>query len=173
MKGKVTTVFGPDINTDDIIRADILQEEWAKDAFGQYAFDKFDPEFRQRCQGQENAIIAGSNFGAGSSREQAVYAITFNSVSFVIAQIDSATGVAYPDIFYRNAINNGFPLLSLEDVSVFGSGDDLELDLENFLVRNKTKSTEHKFEMSAEDQGLLLAGGIIGIAKKDLAERLS
>lgn len=169
----VTTKYGAEINTDDIIRADILQEEWDKQNFAKYAFDKFDPEFRARCQNQaNNVIIAGSNFGSGSSREQAVYAIQYNNVSFVVAEKDPKTGVAFPDIFYRNSINNNLPLIAVESVEDFSVGDELALNLEKRTLQNLTNGKTVNFEMSEEDLATLRDGGLIGLAKKDLQTRL-
>jgi len=173
MQAIVTTIFGPDINTDDIIRADILQEEWEKEAFAQYAFDKFDMDFRNRCAGQPaNVIVAGHNFGSGSSREQAVYAIKFNNVSFMIAQKDPKTGEAFPDIFYRNAVNNGLPLIALDSVDGFELGHAIKLDLENKVVINVSTGKKTQFKMPEADIGMLRSGGLIGLAKRDIRERL-
>ncbi|MDR3425637.1 MAG: 3-isopropylmalate dehydratase [Alphaproteobacteria bacterium] len=174
MKANVTTVFGSDINTDDIIRADILQEEWDKQAFAKYAFDKFDPEFRARCAGAAaNVIVAGCNFGSGSSREQAIYAIRYNNVSFVVAEKDPKTGVAFPDIFYRNAVNNDLPLIALDSVSGISLGDALDLDLEGKIIANMTTGQKIPFDMPEGDIAILREGGLIGMARKDVKARLS
>jgi 3-isopropylmalate dehydratase small subunit len=98
LKGTVTTIFGDDINTDDIIPAFRLQQSNDPEYFANYAFEKFDPEFRGRCgQREANIVLAGKNFGCGSSREQAVYALQYNRVACVIAG-------SFPDIFYRNCL---------------------------------------------------------------------
>jgi len=57
MQGVVTSIFGNDINTDDIIRADILQESTKKDFFAQYAFEKYDTNFITRCKREKSNII--------------------------------------------------------------------------------------------------------------------
>jgi 3-isopropylmalate/(R)-2-methylmalate dehydratase small subunit len=174
MKAVVTTVFGPDINTDDIIRADILQEEWDKAAFAKYAFDKFDPAFRDRCaKEQANAIVAGLNFGSGSSREQAIYAIRFNNVSFVVAEKDPKTGVAFPDIFYRNGVNNDLPLIALDSVEDIKEGHVLELNLEQKTLIDHTTNKTINFEMPEGDIAILRDGGLTGRARKDVRARLS
>lgn len=173
MKAIISTVYGPDINTDDIIRADILQEEWEKPGFATYAFDKFDPDFRTRCAGHSaNVIIAGSNFGSGSSREQAVYAIRYNNVAFVVAQKDPQTGVAYPDIFYRNAVNNDLPLITLDSLDGLRAGDELDLDLAAKTLTNVTTGKIFTFDMSQTDIETLQSGGLIGKAKQDIRARL-
>ena len=74
--GKVTSIYGKDINTDDIIPASFLQQSTDRKFFKDYAFDRYDPAFRERCkQTTANIVVGGENFACGSSREQAVYAI--------------------------------------------------------------------------------------------------
>ena len=70
--GKVTSIYGKDINTDDIIPASFLQQSTDRKFFKDYAFDRYDPAFRERCkQTTANIVIGGENFACGSSREQA------------------------------------------------------------------------------------------------------
>lgn len=174
MRGKITTIFPPNINTDDIIRADILQEHWEKDKFAQFAFEKFDAEFVNRCNAEKaNVIIAGSNFGCGSSREQAVYSLQYNNVKFVITEINKETGEAYPDIFYRNSVLNGFACIALDDISGFDMNDDVELQLAEQKVINHTKNKTYNFEIKETDLKILLGGGLVGMAKEDIKKRLS
>ncbi len=125
ISGKITSVYGDDINTDDIIPASFLQQSTDRKFFAEYAFDRHDPAFRDRCQETDtNIVIGGENFACGSSREQAVYAIKENNVVCVIAQ-------SYPDIFYRNSLSNGLVLIAVSDTSVFHMGDELNIDLTN------------------------------------------
>jgi 3-isopropylmalate dehydratase small subunit len=174
MKATITTIFPNNINTDDIIRADVLQEYWDKPAFAKFAFEKFDPEFIQRCATKDaNVSIAGSNVGCGSSREQAVYSLQYNNVKFVITHIDPTTNEAYPDIFYRNSIMNGLPLIALEDISSFSINDEIELNLEKQEVINLTKNLTFKFNLSQTDLDLLNSGGLIGRAKDDIQKRIA
>ncbi|CAA6800882.1 MAG: 3-isopropylmalate dehydratase small subunit [uncultured Campylobacterales bacterium] len=174
MRGKITTIFPPNINTDDIIRADVLQEHWEKDKFAQFAFEKFDEEFVNRCNTSEaNIVIAGSNFGCGSSREQAVYALQFNNVKFMITEINKTSGEAYPDIFYRNSVLNGFVCVALEDISGFDYDDELELQLKEQKVINHTKNKTYNFDIKETDLNILLGGGLVGMAKADIEKRLA
>jgi 3-isopropylmalate dehydratase small subunit len=102
-----------------------LQESTDKSFFAKYAFEKYDPEFISRCKKYDsNIVIGGENFGCGSSREQAVYAFTYNNVKAIIAK-------SFPDIFYRNSINNGLVLIKFPNVEVFKMGDKIEIDLDN------------------------------------------
>jgi 3-isopropylmalate dehydratase small subunit len=167
IQGKVTTAFGDDINTDDIIPAFRLQQSNDPEFFATYAFEKFDPEFRTRCAAQAgNIVLAGKNFGCGSSREQAVYALQYNRVACAIAG-------SFPDIFYRNCLANGFPLVAVPDRSGLGIGDDLEVDLAAGEIRNRTRGTTIPFAMKAEDRRTFQAGGMTARVRAHLEEILT
>jgi 3-isopropylmalate/(R)-2-methylmalate dehydratase small subunit len=165
--GTVTSVFGDDINTDDIIPALYLTKSDDPEYFATYAFAKFDPDFRNRClQSTANIIVAGKNFGCGSSREQAVYSLQFNRVVCVIAE-------SFPDIFYRNSLANGLPLVTMADRSGLGSGDKLEVDLESGVVHNRTRNTTLPFQMKGDDRRTFLAGGMTARVRAHLDEILA
>lgn len=164
--GTVTSVYGADINTDDIIPALFLQQSTDRAHFKKFAFDKFDPDFRERCrQTARNIVVAGKNFGCGSSREQAVYAIKDNNVACVIAQ-------SYPDIFYRNSLSNGLVLLTVPDTSGFRLEDELQVDLDAGTIRNVTQGATIRFEMNADDKNTFKQGGTIGRVRAHLEEIL-
>ena len=167
LKGTVTTIFGDDINTDDIIPAFRLQQSNDPEYFATYGFEKFDPEFRSRCgQRGANVVVAGKNFGCGSSREQAVYALQYNRVACVIAG-------SFPDIFYRNCLANGVTLVALSDRSGIGMGDEIEVDLAAGVMRNQTRSTTISFSMKEEDRRTFQAGGMTARVKAHLEELLA
>src|SRR5512136_3129955 len=167
LKGTVTTIFGDDINTDDIIPAFRLQQSNDPEYFAAYAFEKFDPEFRSRCgQGKANIVVAGKNFGCGSSREQAVYALQYNRVTCVIA-------ASFPDIFYRNSLANGLPLIALAERGGLGMGEELEVDLQSGVLHNRTRNTSHPFQMKAEDSRTFQAGGMTARVRAHLEELLA
>jgi 3-isopropylmalate/(R)-2-methylmalate dehydratase small subunit len=167
LSGTITTVFGDDINTDDIIPAFRLQQSNEPEFFGTYAFEKFDEEFRSRCgQRAANVVLAGKNFGCGSSREQAVYALQYNRVACVIAG-------SFPDIFYRNCLANGLTLVVLPDRSGVGLGDELEMDLAAGVIRNRTRGTAIPFPMKDEDRRTFLAGGMTARVRTHLEEILA
>lgn len=167
LSGTVTSVFGDDVNTDDIIPALYLQKSDDPEFFATYAFTKFDPDFRARCQAQPaNVVVAGKNFGCGSSREQAVYALQFNRVACVIAE-------SFPDIFYRNSLANGLPLVTLTDRGGLGSGDRLEVDLEAGVVHNRTTGATLPFQMKTGDRRTFEAGGMTARVRAHLEEQLA
>ncbi len=164
IKGVITSIFPDDINTDDIIPAWTLQESTDKSYFGKFAFGNFDPHFVKRCKKNENnIIIAGKNFGCGSSREQAIYALQFNNVSAIIAQ-------SFPDIFYRNAINNGLALLTVDNIGSFRLNKKLKIDLENKIILYEDNPIN--FEISDEDAKSFILGGRIGKVRKHLEDLL-
>ena len=121
--------FGDDINTDLIYPGRYLTITEPTE-MGQYALAGVDEQFGSRVKCGD-IIIAGNNFGSGSSREQAAIAIKQAGVSAVVAK-------SFARIFYRNIINQGVPaLISNKASKVFKTGDNAELDLQNGLLKNK------------------------------------
>jgi 3-isopropylmalate/(R)-2-methylmalate dehydratase small subunit len=149
----VSAKFGSDINTDYIIPAYLLQEAWDKLFFAEHAFERYDPTFVNACRGsQDNIVVASKNFGCGSSREQAVYAIQYNNVRAVVAE-------SFPDIFYRNSINNGFPALTVESTKDLQVGDNLSIDLQNLTVSKPDSNLSLAISMTKEDRNSLIFSG--------------
>jgi 3-isopropylmalate dehydratase small subunit len=166
ISGTVTVKFGDDINTDYIIPAYLLQEAWDKRFFADYAFERYNPDFVKTCranQRKDNIVVAGKNFGCGSSREQAVYAIQYNNVNAVVAE-------SFPDIFFRNSINNAFCVVKVQDSQEFSLGDRIEIDLEKLVL--KRNGVDQKIVMSPEERDLLVSGGRLGQVKTRLRQRL-
>lgn len=152
--------FGSDINTDDIIPAPHTHESTKRKFFAEKAFSVYAPDFVEKVTNFESsAIIAGKNFGTGSSREQAVYAIQENGVRAVIAE-------SFPDIFYRNALNNGLILISLESTSHFKVGSEVTIDL--YSKKLIYRDFEHVFEMRETDRKIFSAGGKTSLVKNYL-----
>jgi len=170
IEGTATVKFGDDINTDYIIPAYLLQEAWDKKFFADYAFERHSPDFIKTCRAnakKDNIVVAGKNFGCGSSREQAVYAIQYNNVRAVVAE-------SFPDIFFRNSINNAFCVVKVEKTDDIKLGDELNIDLEKLVVRINSdgKRSEKKILMSDEERNLLVAGGRLGKVRERLKQRL-
>ena len=168
--GTVAVKFGDDINTDYIIPAHLLQEAWDKRFFADHAFERYSPDFVNICKrNRDNIVVGGKNFGCGSSREQAVYAIQYNNVNAVIAE-------SFPDIFFRNSINNAFCVVRVESTKEFVPGDRAEIDLAKLVVRrisSKDNSVEEKkVLMNTEERDLLVSGGRLGTVKDRLRQRL-
>jgi len=164
--GKVTSVFGDDVNTDDIIPAPYLIRSQDPAYFGQYAFERYDPGFVARCKGTDrNIVVAGKNFGCGSSREQAVYALQVNKVVCVIAP-------SFPDIFYRNSLANGLTLVTVPDPAGLALGDELEVDLDGCTIRSRARGATVAFQMKEDDRRAFKQGGTVGRVRAHLEEIL-
>jgi 3-isopropylmalate dehydratase small subunit len=166
VRGKVAKRFGNDINTDYIIPAYILQESWDKQFFADHAFEGYDPQFVQVCRAnKESIVVAADNFGCGSSREQAVYAIKYNNVVAVIAQ-------SFPDIFFRNCLNNGLLPIQVADTSKIGVGNEVVIDLDGRRVMDITRGIE--FPIIATDAAIeaMKRGGSLGFVRERLRQKL-
>ncbi|MDV0444992.1 2,3-dimethylmalate dehydratase small subunit [Methanimicrococcus sp. At1] len=122
-KGKVWK-FGDDIDTDVIIPGKYLRTTDMQ-VFADHAMEGVDPDFSKNVQ-KGDILVAGDNFGCGSSREQAPLALKYAGVSCIIAKY-------FARIFFRNAINVG--LLIIEADVEAQDGDSIEVDLENNLIR--------------------------------------
>ncbi|WP_272976237.1 3-isopropylmalate dehydratase small subunit [Deinococcus geothermalis] len=130
-------VFARDhINTDEIIPARHLTTD-VESELAKYAMEDYDKDFVRRVK-PGDIIVAGADFGCGSSREHAVWALRGAGVAAVIAP-------NFARIFYRNAINNGFLALECENVvETFMDGDPAELDLTGGTITNtRTGQTLH------------------------------
>ncbi|HAM39563.1 MAG: 3-isopropylmalate dehydratase small subunit [Elusimicrobia bacterium RIFOXYC2_FULL_34_12] len=129
LKGKVHK-YGDDVNTDEIIPARYLNtinpEELAK-----HCMEDIDKEFVKKVSSRD-VIVAGKNFGCGSSREHAPLCIKAVGVSCVIAE-------SFARIFFRNAINIGLPILESKEASnKIKNGDELEINIKEGKIKNLT-----------------------------------
>ena len=128
LKGKAH-VFGDDINTDYIISGRHKFKTLDMDELAKHIMEDLDPDFYSKLR-PGDFIVAGSNFGCGSSREQAPLAIKHARVGAVIAK-------SFARIFYRNSVNVGLTLIEA-DTSRINDGDELEVSLEEGYILNKT-----------------------------------
>ena len=125
------------INTDEIIPARYLNTDNEKE-LAKHCMEDLDNDFVSKVK-PGDCIVAGDDFGCGSSREHAVWALRGAGVKTVIAK-------TFARIFYRNAINNGFYLIESKDApEKISDGDELEIDFKTGLIKNKTADTEIKF----------------------------
>lgn len=145
--------YGDSVNTDVIIPSKYLVYTDPKE-LAKYAMAGIDLDFPQKVKGS-NIIVAGRNFGCGSSREQAPVALKGAGVKCVLAD-------SFARIFYRNAINIGLPILEYEGISeVVNDGDELEIDLKAGTVKDATLKIEVKakplpaFLMEIMEKGLV------------------
>ncbi len=164
--GRVVKRYGDDMNTDYIIPAYLLQESWDKQFFADHAFESYDPSFVPSCRvNYRNIVIGGRNFGCGSSREQAVYAIKYNNVAAVVAE-------SFPDIFFRNCLNNGLLPIQIDDAKSIALGDELEIDLDARSLANTTRG--ESFPIRATDDAIeqMTRGGLLGYVRERLRQKL-
>lgn len=132
LKGKAH-IFGNDVNTDDIIASKYKSSTTDMLEMSRYLMENVDPDFVRRIA-PGDFIVAGNNFGCGSSRETAPRVIKLAGLSAVLAK-------GFARIFFRNAINVGLPVVEC-DTGGIEEGDRLEVDLTAGLVRNLTRGTE-------------------------------
>lgn len=126
------------INTDEIIPARYLNTDDEAE-LAKHCMEDLDKDFVNKVR-QGDCIVAGEDFGCGSSREHAVWAIRGAGVTTVIAK-------SFARIFYRNAINNGFYLIESPDaLEKINDGDEVEIDYKDGLIKNKTAGIDIKFK---------------------------
>ena len=156
----MTWKFGDNIDTDVIIAARYLNTSEPA-LLAKHVMEDADPSFSSKV-GKGDIMVAGENFGCGSSREHAPIAIKAAGVDIVIAK-------SFARIFYRNAFNTGLLILECKDTDKITGGDKLEVSLDNGSIKNLSKNEEYKFEAMPEFiQELVKAGGLINYAKKSL-----
>ena len=147
-----------DINTDYIISGRYKFKIQDPVELAKHVMEDVDPNFYGRLE-KGDFLIAGRNFGCGSSREQAPMAIKYAGISAVLAK-------SFARIFYRNCFNLGLPAIEV-DTDQFDEGDELEVDLDRGLVRDKTKNIELKIAPLPKTMQTLLAdGGLVEHFKK-------
>ncbi len=160
LEGKVWR-FGNDVDTDLIIPARYLNTSDPKE-LAQHCMEDADPSFAGKV-GMGDIIVAGKNFGCGSSREHAPISIKAAGISCVIA-------ASFARIFYRNAINIGLPILESTDASSsIAEGDLVEVDLDTGKITNLTRGeTYQAAAFPPFMQELINTGGLIEYVKKQV-----
>jgi 3-isopropylmalate/(R)-2-methylmalate dehydratase small subunit len=160
LRGKVHK-YGDNIDTDVIIPARYLNISEPAE-LAKHCMEGIDSGFAQKVE-KGDIILAGTNFGCGSSREHAPLAIKACGISCVIAE-------SFARIFFRNAINIGLPILECSG-AVEGSddGDILEVELESGMIKNLTKGLEFKAKPYPDFMlKLIEAGGLVEYTQKRL-----
>jgi 3-isopropylmalate/(R)-2-methylmalate dehydratase small subunit len=150
--------FGNDVNTDYIISGRHKFKTLDMKELARHVMEDLDPEFYSKVS-QGDFIVAGSNFGCGSSREQAPLAIINADISAVIAK-------SFARIFYRNCINTGLPLIEC-DTDQIDAGDELKVDLQGGVLYNLTKGVQIPITpLPAVMLKILSDGGLVEHFKK-------
>jgi len=150
--------FGDSISTDHITPGRLLHLRSNLPELAKHVLEDADPTFAQRVK-KGDFIVAGKNFGLGSSREHAPLVIRMVGVSAVLAQ-------SVARIFFRNAINIGLPVLICDTESI-NDGDELEVDLGLGKIKDLSNGTELGFSPIPEIMlRILNEGGLIPYIKK-------
>ncbi|MFW6071005.1 MAG: 3-isopropylmalate dehydratase small subunit [Candidatus Bipolaricaulota bacterium] len=145
--------FGDDINTDYIIPGKYLMKITDDDKLAEHAMEGVDPDFREKAD-PGDFIVAGNNFGSGSSREEAPTVIKHANVSAVLAK-------SFARIFYRNAVNIGLPIIEC-DTDRIDQGDELYVNLEEGLLEDRDKNEEIEISpLPPEMSTILEDGGLV------------
>jgi len=159
LQGKVWK-FGDNIDTDLIIAARYLNTSDASE-LALHVMEDADPTFVSNMNAGD-MIVAGENFGCGSSREHAPIALKEAGISAIIAP-------TFARIFYRNAFNMGLPIFELKEAVEIKEGDTVRIDMDRGEIINITQAKTYKFAPIPEFmQSLVDAGGLIEFAKEEL-----
>lgn len=151
--------LGDNINTDLIISGRYKFAITDMKELSKHIMEDIDPAFSAKIVSGKSIIVAGKNFGMGSSREQAPLVIKESGIVAVLAK-------TFARIFYRNSFNIGLPLVET-DTDKISEKDLLEIDLDNGIVKNLTKEAQAKIEpLPSFMQELLREGGIVNYYKK-------
>lgn len=153
--------YDDNVDTDVIIPARYLNTSDEKE-LASHCLEDIDKTFSAEVK-DGDIIIAGENFGCGSSREHAPIAIKASGISVVIAK-------SFARIFFRNAINIGLPILENSEVADDAQkGDKISVDLNTGIIKNLSKNKEYKCEkFPPEIQDLIAQGGLINYTKKKM-----
>ncbi len=158
IKGKAH-LFGDNVNTDVIIPARYLNTSDPSE-LAAHCMEDLDPKFIERVR-PGDVLVAGKNFGCGSSREHAPIALKAAGISCIIAQ-------SFARIFFRNALNIGLPILeSSEAVSAIQEGDPVEVELDKGLIKDLSSGRTfiaQPFPPFMRD--LIAEGGLLAYAAK-------
>ncbi len=161
IRGRVIK-YGDDVDTDVIIPARYLKHGSDPKVLSEHAMEDLDPMFREKVK-ERRIIVAGKNFGYGSSREQAPLALKYAGVKIVLAE-------SFARIFFRNAINVGLPVMEVKGISgVVDDGDSVEVYLEEGKVRIPDKGIELSGTKLPEFlTEILKAGGLVPYLRRRL-----
>ena len=154
-------ILGDDISTDDIVPSHTLTMRDSNDMV-KHTLEFIDPYFSKNVD-KGNIIIAGENFGMGSSREEAVHVFKLLGIKAVVAK-------SFARIYFRNLVNNGMPAINLKwEVNQFAKEDAIEISLLEGIIINKSKKIILSFEKIPEFlMDILESDGVINQLKKKL-----
>ena len=154
--------YGDNVDTDVIIPARYLNTT-KEDELAAHCFEDLDEDFKDKVR-TSRIIVAGDNFGCGSSREHAPLSIKASGVKLIIAR-------TFARIFFRNAINIGLPVIpSIEAADNIHEGDELEVDLDEGVISDLTTGKDFKINpVPSFIQEIISSGGYINYTKQRLS----
>lgn len=159
MTGRVF-LFGDNIDTDQLAPGKYMSG--GAEIIAQHVLEDLRPDFASSVK-PGDIVVAGRNFGMGSSREQAAEALKLLGVAGVVA-------ISFAGIFHRNAINLGLPVMAAGDLSAVDDGDGAELDLDSALLRLSAKQIAIPLEPLPDNlRRMLKDGGLVPHLKKRFA----
>jgi len=154
--------YGDDVNTDVIFPGKYTYQPMEPAEMAEHAMEDLDSSFAKGVK-EGDVVVAGANFGCGSSREQAATCLKAAGVAAVIAK-------SFSRIFFRNAINNGLPVIELSDgIDAMKKGDTVKIDFENGIVTHEG-NTHHFPALPKEILAILEDGGLIPHVRKELGK---
>ncbi len=152
--------YGDNVNTDEIIPARYLNTT-DKNELAAHCMEDIDKDFVKKAS-EGDVIVAGENFGCGSSREHAPICIKALGISCVIAK-------SFARIFFRNSINIGLPIFESEEAAgEISDGDNIKVDINANIITNLTTNKEYSFTPFADEmKDIIKAGGLMEYIKAD------
>ncbi len=153
--------FGDDVNTDEIIPARYLNTADPKE-LALHCMEDADAGFTEKAKSGD-VIVAGKNFGCGSSREHAPLALKGFGISCVIAE-------SFARIFFRNCINTGLPIAECPEAARDArEGDEIEVDFKSGTIKNKTLKRTYQFPPFPDEIARIIeSGGLMKYARYEL-----
>jgi len=157
ISGEIVRILPSDTNTDEIISGKYKYDELDLKILAKHTFESIEKHFYEDCKGLDNPIlVAGANFGCGSSREQAPRVLKACGISCIIAE-------SFARIFYRNGFNIGLPLVECKDISTnVTQGERIDVIFDAGVIRSKDRNREYRFKPTPPFmQKLLEKGGLM------------
>ncbi|MCD6447551.1 MAG: 3-isopropylmalate dehydratase small subunit [Thermoplasmata archaeon] len=156
--------YGDDINTDVIFPGRYLEIVDAQE-MAKHAMEDLDEKFHEKVK-DAKIIVAGKNFGCGSSREQAATCLKYAGIEAIVAK-------SFARIFFRNAINQGLVVIECKNVDDIEEGDELEIDTDKGEIKNLSKGATYKIKplppFLAE---IIKSGGLIPYMKRRVSNEI-
>ena len=156
--------YGDDVNTDQMFPGKYTYTCSTPEEIAPHLFEDLDPAFAKNVQ-PGDIVVAGKNFGCGSSREQAALCLKYAGVAAVVA-------ASFARIFFRNAVNAGLPTVAApEAVSHINTGDEISIDFAGGELTAADGSVFKFAPLPPEVIGILEAGGLVPYVEKELANK--